>query len=183
MSRPKPWELLETEPLQDCAVFSVSRVWTRSPLSQERVPFYRIEASDWVNVVPVTTEGEVVMIHQWRHGSYGLTLEIPGGMIDPGETPEGAARRELLEETGYQADTVVPIGSLNPNPALFTNRVHSFVAPGARRVGEVMNPGHEETQVELVPVAEIRDRLRRGEIDHALVAAALYWWELQGGLE
>ena len=183
MSRPKPWEVLETELLQDCAVFSVSRAWTRSPLSGERVPFYRLESSDWVNVVPVTRDREVVMIHQWRHGAGDLTLEIPGGLVDPGETPASAALRELREETGYEADRVIPIGSLNPNPALFTNRVHSFVAPDARYVGAVSNPGHEETQVELVPVAEIRERLRRGEIDHALVAAALYWWELEGGLE
>ncbi|MDJ0785523.1 MAG: NUDIX hydrolase [Myxococcota bacterium] len=183
MSRPKPWEVLETEALQDCAVFSVSRAWTRSPHSGERVPFYRLESSDWVNVVPVTAEGEIVMVHQWRHGAQALTLEIPGGLVDPGEAPEDAALRELLEETGYRSERAVPIGELNPNPALFTNRVYTYVAPDARRVGPVSNSGHEETKVELVPMGQVRDRLRRGEIDHALVAAALYWWELQGGLE
>jgi 8-oxo-dGTP pyrophosphatase MutT (NUDIX family) len=87
--------------------------------------------------------------------------------------------RELLEETGYEPSEVLPAGSLNPNPALFGNRVHTFVALGCRRVCEVQNSAMEETHVELVPLSEIRAKVREGHIDHALVVAALYRFELE----
>ena len=91
-----------------------------------------------------------------------------------------AAERELLEETGYRAASVRPLGALNPNPALFTNHVHTFLAEGCVRAGDVENPGLEQTAAQLVPRDEIDVHVRSGEIDHALVIAALYWWRLDG---
>jgi 8-oxo-dGTP pyrophosphatase MutT (NUDIX family) len=180
MPRPKPWTTVATEELQDSAVFRVSRRLARHPRTGDTHPFFRIDASDWVNVVPITRDGQLVMIRQFRHGSGEITLEVPGGIVDPGERPSEAAARELLEETGYRAGALAPIGRANPNPALFGNRVHSFLARDARRVGAIRNEGTEETAVELVPVATLRQRLREGAIDHALVLVALYWFELLG---
>jgi len=178
MERLKPWKVLGTEKLQDCAVFSVSRALTRSPVSGEVHPFYRIDADAWVNVVPLTEDDQLVMIRQYRHGARDFTLEIPGGIVDAGESPETAAIRELLEETGYQAADVFPIGEVNPNPALFGNRVHTFLAPRVDRIADVRNTELEETAVELIDVEEVPELLRTGRIDHALVVAALYWWDL-----
>jgi 8-oxo-dGTP pyrophosphatase MutT (NUDIX family) len=178
VSSPKRWEILGSEALQDCKVFRVNRSIVRAPASGEPHPFYSIDADHWVNVVPITRDREVVMVRQYRHGSREITLEIPGGIIDPGEDPAEAAARELLEETGYRAEGVRPLGSLNPNPALFGNRVHTFLAEGVLRVGDVMNGPLEETVVELVPVHEVSGRVRCGEIDSALVIAALHWWAL-----
>jgi 8-oxo-dGTP pyrophosphatase MutT (NUDIX family) len=172
------WEVLATERLQDCAVFSVSRLLSRSPRDGGEHAFFRIDASDWVNVVPITTAGDLVLIRQYRHGAGEITLEIPGGMVDPGETPAAAAARELLEETGYGAAELSEIGRSNPNPALFGNRLHSFVARGCERVDEVRNEGNEETAVELVARAELTRLVRGGNIDHALVLAGLYYLEL-----
>lgn len=180
MPGPKRWEVVASERLHDCAVFSVSRLRSRSPRDGGEHAFFRIDAADWVNVVPITASGDLVLIRQYRHGAGEVTLEIPGGMVDPGETPSAAAARELLEETGYRADEVALIGRSNPNSALFGNRLHSFVARGCERVQEVRNEGNEETAVELVPRAEVERLVREGTIDHALVLAGLYYLELTG---
>ena len=178
MRTPRRWEVVESEELQECKVFAVRRSMARSPVTGEIHPFFLIDAGEWVNVVPITADDELVLVRQYRHGAGEITLEIPGGIIDPGETPAEAAARELLEETGYRAERVEAIGVVNPNPAIFGNRCHTFLASEAVRVAEIQNPGLEETSVELVPMAEIPDQLRQGRIDHALVVAALYWYAL-----
>ena len=175
----KDWEEVERELLQDCRVFTVSRMKSRSPHTGEAHPFYRIDSSDWVNVVALTARDELVMVRQYRHGEGRVTLEIPGGLVDPGESAATAAARELLEETGYRAAAVEKLGVVNPNPALFGNRTETFVARGAERVAEILNGHTEETVVELVPLAELRETLRAGRITSALVIAALYWFELE----
>jgi ADP-ribose pyrophosphatase len=179
MVKPRPWQVIRTERMADYRVFSVSA------LRSERVgdglahTFVRIEAPAWVNVVPLTAADEVVMIRQFRHGAGVETLEIPGGMVDAGEEPRDAAVRELLEETGHRALEIEAIGSVNPNPALFANRLHTFVAHGCEPVAELANDLHEETIVELVPLRDIPALLRRGAIDHALVMVAFAWLDLR----
>jgi 8-oxo-dGTP pyrophosphatase MutT (NUDIX family) len=175
----KDWEEVERELLQDCRVFTVSRMTSRSPHTGKAHPFYRIDSSDWVNVVALTPQDELVMVRQYRHGEGRVTLEIPGGLVDPGESAATAAARELLEETGYRAESVARLGVVNPNPALFGNRTETFVARGARRVAEIENGQTEETIVELVPRDRLRETLLAGRITSALVVAALYWFELE----
>ncbi|MEE3331073.1 MAG: NUDIX hydrolase [Myxococcota bacterium] len=175
---PQPWETLEDEALCDCRVFSVARARARSPRTGELHDFYRIDAAEWVNVIPLTRDEDVVMIRQFRHGLRDVTLEIPGGMIDPGEAPAVAAARELLEETGYRAGRIALLGAVNPNPALFGNRVHTFVASECERVAEIRRESTEDTYVELVARGDVGARVLAGDIDHALVLAGLYFWEL-----
>jgi 8-oxo-dGTP pyrophosphatase MutT (NUDIX family) len=175
---PPSWRVLEEEHLQHCKVFDVHRATMESPITGASHPFYRIESPDWVNVVALTPDDALVMVRQFRHGSRVVTLEIPGGLVDPGESPPEAAARELLEETGYRAGRLEDLGSLNPNPALFANRVHMQLALDCVRVAEIQNSSTEHTTVELLPRAALPDTLRGGEIDHALVVAALHAFEL-----
>ncbi len=170
----KRWTTLRREPVADCRVFNVERVWTRSAKDGAEHDFYRIVSVDWVQVVPVTAAGEVVMIRQYRPGADAVTLEIPGGLIDAGESAAEAAARELLEETGYRASRLRALGALNPNPALFGNRLHAFVAEEAEHVAEIRNDPREHTVVELVPRDRLPELLRAGAVDHALVVATLW---------
>jgi ADP-ribose pyrophosphatase len=177
-SRPRPWRVVREDHLQHCRVFDVHVATMESPHGGGSHPFYRIQSPAWVNVVALTPDDQLVMVRQFRHGSRVVTLEIPGGIVDPGESPEEAAARELIEETGYRAGRLASLGSLNPNPALFGNRCHMQVALDCVPAAAIQNSATEETLVELVPLAALQDLVRRGAIDHALVVAALYAFEL-----
>jgi ADP-ribose pyrophosphatase len=168
------WRELEHELVAECRIFSVERSLAVSPHDGTTHDFYRIRTADWVQIVPVTPDREVVLVRQYRHGSQSATLEIPGGLVEPGEAPAAAALRECLEETGYRGVEARDLGVVSPNPALFANRLHGFYVENVERVAEAQNFGSEHTTVELVPVAALEGMLLRGEIDHALVVAALW---------
>ncbi len=175
------WRRERSERVADCRVFRVRRDTSADPRGGGEHDFYVIEAPDWINVIPLTDDGRVVLIEQYRHGTESISLEIPGGMVDPGEEPLDTAARELLEETGYAAREVVFLGKTRPNPAIQDNWIHTFVARGVERRGEPSNEGTERTRVRLVPLALVPPMIASGQIDHALVVVGFYWLALAGG--
>lgn len=174
MSKAKPWRELAADPVLDCRVFSIERSIAESPEDRAQHEFFRIRSQDFVQIVPVTADQQVVMVRQFRHGAEYLSLECPGGLVDPGETPAQTAARECLEETGFAVRRLEPLGQTNPNPALFGNRLHSFYAADVERVGEVQNTSTERTEVVLVPADRLVRMLCDGTIDHALIEATLW---------
>ncbi len=178
----KPWPCVQSRPEGSFHVFSVRTDTAISPRTGIEHDFHIIESRDWVNIIPLTPDHRVVMVRQYRHGSRTVTLEIPGGLADPGDTPEGAAARELLEETGYQADRWTKIGVVNPNPAIFNNRCYTFLAQDIRKASDLIPDQTEDIEVDLIPVADIPELIRTGKIDHAIVIAAFSHYFLQGGL-
>ncbi len=170
----KAWERVGSEPVADCRVFRVRRDRSVNPRGGGEYDFYCIEAPDWINIVPLTAREEVVMIEQYRHGTNEISLEIPGGMVDPGELPIGAAARELLEETGYKAHDVLSLGKTRPNPAIQNNWIHTFLARDVAFENAPAFDGTEHTAVRLVPLADVDALIADGTINHALVVVGFY---------
>lgn len=180
------WRRLDSSRLQDCRIFDLDRVRLAPPDGGPAGEFFVLRAPEWVNVIPLTARREVVLVRQFRFGIEEATLEIPGGMCDAGESPGDAAAREMLEETGYASPSIVPLGWVHPNPAIQTNRCHSFLAPGARAVAEASPDPHERIEVVTVPLDRIPALVREGAIRHALVVSAFHLLSLRsegGGSE
>jgi len=172
------WRRERSEQVADCRVFQVRRDYSTDPRGGRVHDFYVIEAPDWINIIPLTKDHEVVLIEQYRHGTEGVSLEIPGGMVDPGEEPHETAARELFEETGYEAAEVVFLGKTRPNPAIQDNWIHTFIARGVEYRQEPLNQGTERTRVRLVPLGLIPSLIAEGAIDHSLVVVAFHWLAL-----
>jgi len=168
----KSWKRIHSERLQSYRVFSVRTDTAVSPRTGTKHDFYVIESEDWVNIIPITSDHQVVMIRQYRHGSKEVTLEIPGGLVDPGDTPKKAALRELLEETGYHAKRIERIGVVNPNPAIFNNRCYTFLAKGVKKVAGPTPDQTEDIEVILVPLKRIPNLILKGKISNAMVITA-----------
>lgn len=178
----KKWKVIGSERLSSNRVFSMRKDTSVSPITGEEHDFFVIEAPDWVNVVAVTDEDEVLLIRQYRHGIESETVEIPGGCVDPGETPIEAARRELIEETGYVSDEWTCIGEVVPNPAIQNNRCYTFLARGARKERETSFDTTEYIVTFTAPVRDIPRLVTERQITHSLVVSAFYWYCLHTGV-
>jgi ADP-ribose pyrophosphatase len=172
----QPWTLLNSKVLQSCRVFTMKIERYLSPRTGQEHDFCLIDSPDWVNVIPLTAEGEVVLVKQYRFGTKEFSLEIPGGMLDPGDTPAEAASRELLEETGYAGDEPVLLGKVHPNPAIHTNRCYTYLIQNVTYQRLPEQDSTEDIEVQKVSLAEIPRLIREGKITHALVIAGFFWY-------
>lgn len=145
----------------------------RHPLSGEVLERLVLESVDWVNMVAIDSEGDVVMVRQFRFGSGYATLETPGGMVDPGEDSLTAAKRELLEETGYGGGEWRYLGAVEPNPAIHDHLCHHWLATDVERIAEPRPGRGEMLAVERMSEAQVTLAVRSGVIRHALALSAL----------
>ncbi len=135
--------------------------------------YYRLRMPEWANVVAVTEEDEVVLVRQHRWGIDAPTLEVPGGLVDPGEEPAQAALRELSEETGYGGGRLESLGWVWSNPAIQDNRTHMFLVCGVSQLESPKLDEGEDIDVVLTPATALRRLLHDGAIRHSLAVVPL----------
>jgi ADP-ribose pyrophosphatase len=145
--------------------------------------FYLLRSRDWCNIIPVTEDGKVVFVKQYRIGISDHTLEVPGGIADPEDKDlASAALREMEEETGYAplpGARCVPLGWSHPNPAILDNRVHSFIVGPVRKAHEQRLDDGEMIETAEVPIEEIPSLILKGEISHALMLNTFFFLALR----
>jgi 8-oxo-dGTP pyrophosphatase MutT (NUDIX family) len=176
-SEPSRWEKLGQETRLQTRVFDVLGRRYRHPARSTEREFVVIHAPDWVNVVALTPDDHLVLVRQFRYGIDEFSLEIPGGVMDPGEDPVAAGLRELREETGFAGAPAKLLGHVHPNPAIQANRCHFVFVESAVRSHDLEWDTDEEIQVTTQPVEEVFAMARSGGIVHSLVLNALMLFE------
>jgi ADP-ribose diphosphatase len=174
--RKRPWRVLRS-------TYAVADQWLRlrkdvlqAPDGQALPPWPVIEHPDWVDVIALTADLNIVLVDQYRHSVSSVRTEFPAGTVDDGEEPLAAIQRELLEETGYASDDWHLLGSAPVYPALQTNRIHSFLALNARPIGgQALDEGEVIHAYEL-PLAEFIDKVEAGAIELPALQLAGLWW-------
>lgn len=176
------WRRTGTLSTDHFRVFDVERVSAEHEGSNRTGAFSVIKSPNWVNIIALTPEDKVVLIRQFRHGTQANTTEIPGGMIDAGELPLEAAKRELREETGYTASKWVGLGVVEPNPAIQDNHCYMFLAVDARHTHAPDLDPNEVIDVFETPLCDMESLFYQGVVRHALVVACFgFFVQLSGG--
>lgn len=169
------WKVLESKKLFDEPWFSVRKEICEMPNGKKHSAYYILEYPDWATALALTEDGKVIMVKQYRHGIGEISTELPGGVIDKGETAADAIARELKEETGYEFESIEPIGKVAPNPATSTNYMHMFLAKGGRKVAEQKLDDTEDVEVMLCSMEELKQLLKQNKIIQSLHITTIFY--------
>jgi ADP-ribose pyrophosphatase len=172
------WKRKSSKEVADCRVFKVREDFCERESDKKEGSFFVVENPDWVNVIALTRNQEVVLIEQFRHGIEEVILEIPGGMIDDDEDTENAARRELLEETGFSSGEFILLGKSRPNPAIQNNTVFHYLALNCEKTETPAFDEHESVVTKIVSLEDAKKLIADGTISHSLVIAAFHYFSI-----
>ena len=176
----QPWRVLESKPLGDFRVFQIRGDTKISPRTGARHDFVVLEARNWVNVIALTPDRQLVMVEQFRHGSGTVELEIPGGVMDPHDaSPVAAGVRELREETGYEGGAASLLGQVWSNPAIMSNACFTVLVEDCELKHPVEFDSGEDILTRLVPLEDVPKLVADGRIAHSLVVVALHHLDLR----
>lgn len=176
-SGPARWERKGDRSLAVTRILELREARYRHPVRGTERDFIVINAPSWVVAVALTPEGQLAFVNQFRFGIDGFSLELPGGVVDPGEDPVAAGVRELAEETGFVGGPALLLGSVHPNPAIQSNRCHFILVEQAVRAAGTDWDPDEEIEISTIPVADAFAAARSGRITHALTLNALWLFE------
>jgi 8-oxo-dGTP pyrophosphatase MutT (NUDIX family) len=169
------WKVISSEYLHKEPWLTIRKDRCELPNGKDVPAFFINEYPDWVNVLAVTKEGQVLMVRQYRHGIGEVGVELPGGVAEKGETPEEAGRRELVEETGYEFEEFIALGKVSANPSTTNNFTHMFLARGGTKTAVQKLDETEDLEVELYSMEDFKALLRDNKIMQSLhVTCALY---------
>ena len=172
------WQTISAKSKHDYTIFSSQIVTRKHPDKTTKSDFVVLNSPDWVNIIPLTSDGEVVFVRQYRHGKDDISLEIPGGLIDKGEQPYQAAERECIEETGYAGTgESILLAEIEPNPAFLNNTCYCFLWTNCQLKSKISFDAHEDIETVLIPIQQVPELIRSGMIQHSLVLNAfLHYW-------
>lgn len=179
---PSKWNLEDSTLYADCKIFNVNKQRFRRKSDGVYGDFFVLDSSDWVNVLAITPEDQIVLVRQFRYGTQEFSLEPPGGVIEKGENPIVAGLRELEEETGFSSNEGSLIGSARPNAAIFSNQCHFVLVKNVRKVAEIDFDQHEELVTELYPVKNLKELVTKNLITHSIGLNAILRLILHLGL-
>jgi ADP-ribose pyrophosphatase len=165
---PSPWDLQTDELHSDCRIFEVRKQRLKRRSDGVEGDFFVLNTNDWVNVLAITPQNELILVRQFRYGTQDYSLEPPGGVVEKGEDPLIAGIRELQEETGYVGENPELLGVVRPNAAILSNRCHIMLVRNAKKTAELNFDQHEELITELYPLTELKDLVKKGEISHSI---------------
>jgi ADP-ribose pyrophosphatase len=179
MSTSKPpahWEKLSETIIAPTRIFDLSAIRYRHPVRKTERDFYVINTRDWVNVIALTIDHQLVLVNQFRYGINQLSWEVPGGVIDADEDPVLAGVRELAEETGFTGKNARLIGAIFPNPAIMNNRCHFVLVENCARTSDLKWDTDEEIEITTLPVDRVYEQAQTGLITHSLALNALFFF-------
>jgi len=167
------WKHVKSEQGDDLGILQVRFDWLEHPRSKKVMKRLVLESVDWINVVALTEQRESIMVKQYRFGISQCTVETPGGMVDFGEEPLIAAKRELLEETGYSSENWSYLGAVEPNPAFHPHLCHHFLAENCLRTSDPDLGAGEEIEISLLNQDQLKAAMNDGSLRHVLALSAL----------
>ncbi len=173
------WKILSSEYLFNNLWFKIRKDKCETPGGKIVDPYYVYEFPSWVTALPVTEDGKIVMVKQYRHALGETCLELPGGCVDDTDKSfEEAIARELLEETGYVFSSYESLGNISANPSTNNNLMHMFLAKGGKKVADQKLDGNEEIEVVILGIDELKQLLKENKIIQAMhVTCILYAFE------
>jgi 8-oxo-dGTP pyrophosphatase MutT (NUDIX family) len=176
----KNWIINKEDTEYKVRIFEILKRNLTMPDQKKSGDFYIIDAPTWINVIPITKNGTIILVEQYRHGIHDASLEIPGGVVDDGEEPIQAAKRELLEETGYSSTKWKKMGRVSTNPAIMTNYCETWLAEDCVLTNDINPDDFEDLKVVEMPVNDLMSLIKEGTVHHALIVAAIGLWRLHG---